>query len=214
MYLKHVPEDCWDFHYCLLHHSWNSPLGQNKLKSYELDLVQKANLKFLVCMHILVDFFKIKSLTFGYPVYLTVWFHSNEDKGSWIVKWCFCIQECWQKWRAAEFLCFFLGKKFQKEGRDWEWVSWHPLLCAQCFGPHCGAAGYVNSGKYAATGSTCSAVKGQQNPGITFINHNVKDCGVILNSCIVKWLFWCFPVRKYWLHVLCLLKWKFPDTGS
>lgn len=110
-------------------------------------------------------FFLIKSLPFGYPVYLMVWFHLNEDKGSWIFKWCFYIQGYWQKWRTEESLCFSLDKKFKKESRVWEGVSWAEcgtaerqlLLLGQSFGPHCGAAAFVNFSKYTITGDTCSA---------------------------------------------------------
>lgn len=37
-----------------------------------------------------------------------------------------------------------------------------------------------------------SAVKGQQCPGVVFVNQNIKDYGVILNSCQVTVLVFSF----------------------
>lgn len=73
--------------YCLICHSWNYLLGQKELKCYELDVVQEANLKAIVCTCVKTS----NNIKTDLSADFRVLFQLNEDKGNWIFKWCFFI---------------------------------------------------------------------------------------------------------------------------
>lgn len=106
--------------YCLIYHRWNYLLGQKELKCSELDLVQEANLKTIVCTCVKI----FKNIKIDLSANFLVLFQLNEDKGNWIFKWCFCILGWCQQWRFAVSLCFGLGNKFKEEVWEWERISY------------------------------------------------------------------------------------------